>query len=195
MQKSKVIHPGMILQSAEGFYKVGRRLALEIVASDKDVQYALPAAVVNFSFATELYLKALRHLLKMPDTKQHGLWQLYNGLPVDVKAKIEANFIVERSQSKKELSGYRIVIKRNKSTEQPENIDEDNFSHVSLELKYLLETHCSAFVNWRYLYEGQSADMYFYAFNFDKADMFLKAIAPILTEKYEKVKNKYLFKN
>ena len=67
-QQSRVIHPGMILQSAEGFYKVGRRLALEIVEHDLDVVYALPAAVVNFSF-TELYLKALRYLLKMPDSK------------------------------------------------------------------------------------------------------------------------------
>jgi hypothetical protein len=76
----------------------------------------------------------------------------------------------------------------------PDNVDEEHFENTSNELKYHLETHNLAFEKWRYLYEVQNADMYFYTFSFGKADEFLKSLAPIIAEKYDKVKNKYFQK-
>ncbi len=74
-----------MLDIARGFYKTGYSLAIQIKKNEPQEGIQLLASgVVNFSLATELFLKAA-NLLTGKDIVGHKLWNLYKVLPLEIK--------------------------------------------------------------------------------------------------------------
>jgi len=87
---SKIYNARVTVEIGRGFYDIGLELATRVLQNKSESKfYSLSPAVVNFTFATELYLKALRKLIDLPDSGSHELLSLYSGIPVEEKKKIE----------------------------------------------------------------------------------------------------------
>lgn len=133
------------MQTAQGFYNVGTIGAKSIShASGTEAMIALPTTVVNFSFSTELLLKAL-HIMVYDKKKQGHSWvKLYNSLPDYIQEDIEF-YYDERlliDDAEKIFSHYSIAF----------DGDISNAPDVK-KLKSFLELHDNDFVKWRYLFE------------------------------------------
>lgn len=136
----------------------------------------LQTAVVNFSFAIELFLKGLYLITTGKDLRGHQFWNLYKQLPASIKSDIEKRYSEHKSKQDKELSSYKIVVtERNKSNKK------NHESKNNLTVNKLLKIHNKSFENWKYLYEVKS-EGYEYEYNFDLMDCFIKALIELINE-------------
>lgn len=169
--------PDYLFHIAQGFYDVGYHVAFQV---KKDNSYKgfqrLPTAVVNFSFAIELFLKGLHLITTGKDLKGHQFWNLYKQLPISIKSDIEERYSEHKSKKDKELSAYKIVVTQMNNSEGKNHESNDN-----LTVKELLKLHNKSFENWRYLYEVKS-EGYEYEYNFDLMDCFIKALIELINE-------------
>jgi HEPN domain. len=164
------------IEVADGFYQTGLSLAKHSHEAHYDRGYIwIPPGVVNFSFATELLLKATIFY----DLKQkpwgHKLYRLYQSLSEKTKQKIETSYKQYKKANEKvdSLPAYKITIRV--GDDNTDHSKETNFD----EIKNLLEIHSDSFENWRYIHEfGQEG--YCYEFDFKAMDAFYKALVDAL---------------
>ena len=131
--------------------------------------------MVNFSFATELLLKATIYYDLRKKHWGHKLYDLYLTLSEKTKKQIAENYKKYKLENDKVkyLPSYKIVIKR--ADDNSDNNKKSDFD----EIKNLLEIHSESFENWRYIHEfGEQG--YCYEFDFKAMDAFYKALKDTL---------------
>ncbi|MPQ49158.1 hypothetical protein GCQ56_19335 [Marinifilum sp. N1E240] len=175
-KKNKDSNYQFAIEIADGFYQSGLSIANHSHEDKSDRGYIwIPPGVVNFSFATELLLKAtiFYDLKKKP--WGHKLYDLYKSLSTETRLKIEEAYKLHKKENEavESLPAYKIIIR----------VGEDNSDHSQEtnvdEIKNLLEIHSESFENWRYIHEfGEEG--YCYEFDFKAMDAFYKAIQDIL---------------
>ena len=161
----------ILFHSAQGFFDIGYHLARE-VKKDESIKgfQRLAAAVVNFSFATELMLKGLHLLSNNQQTRGHRFWALFYSLPKSLKQEIEKDFKRNRCDVDENLTSYKMsVSKVDEKTKDGEETTE------IMSVKDLLILHNNSFENWRYLFEIRPGG-YEYEYNFPLMAAFLKTL-------------------
>lgn len=162
---------------AEGFYQTGVTLAKHCKKDNSERGYIwIPPGVVNFSFATELLLKAVIYYDQRKRVLGHKLYKLYQTISDSTQNRIVEAYKVFKKENEKDdsLTSYKISIRIDgKGTE-----DDDQKSNFD-EIKNLLEIHSDSFENWRYLYEFGS-EGYCYEFDYKAMDAFYKSLKVVL---------------
>lgn len=149
--KDKSTNTQFAIDVAEGFYQTGLSLAKHTHHDTSRHGYIwIPPGVVNFSFATELILKAVIYYGLRKKAWGHNFYKLYKNISESTKAQIEDKYREYKAENEKldTLPAYKIVINPANSKED-NNTKESNFD----EIKNLLETHGDSFENWRYIHE------------------------------------------
>ena len=175
-KSNKNVNFQFAISVAEGFYQTGLSLAKHTHTDDSKHGYIwIPTGVVNFSFATELLLKATIYYDTEKQVFGHELFKLYQTLTEKTKKEIEKAYKSYKSENEKEdfLPAYLIELKlKGETSEKTEKSDFE-------EIKNLLKIHCESFENWRYIYEfGETG--YSYEFDFKAMDAFYKALKDVL---------------
>lgn len=112
----------------------------------------LAVCASNLAFALEIYLKTLRTQIGLPARPSHGsghdLWNLYKGLPTQVKKQIEDRY--ERGRTTPSPTYASITFSFGRRPEPPVWADA---SEQSMELGEVLKRSKDVFVSWRYVFE------------------------------------------
>lgn len=176
-KQEKSTNSQFAIDIAEGFYQTGISLAKQAHHDNSRHGFIwIPPGVVNFSFATELILKAVIFYDLRKKAWGHKLFDLYQTLSEPTKAQIVENYKRHKLENQKldTLRSYKIVIGPANSNKGSGN-KESNFD----EIRNLLKIHSESFENWRYIYEfGQAG--YCYEFDFNAMDAFYKALKDVL---------------
>lgn len=159
--------PGAALRLPEGTFRRTPRGLGTIVG-----------AATNLSLALELYLKALRIVLRLPVPKSHNLRTLYGGLPGRTRAKIEKRYELLREKVPRPTpAGIRI-------TKGPATAPKlgDN-GQTDYDLPSVLRRSRDSFSSWRYIFEFRppSGSQYqSHQFEYLFIDMACRAIREII---------------
>jgi len=168
----KQINFQFAIHIAEGFYQTGKSLAINSKNDNSNHGYIwVPPGVVNFSFATELILKATIFYDSGVNAWGHNLYKLYLTLKNETRTSIEDSYKKNKIENdlKKDLPSFKLVICKADS-------NEDHSQETNLEeIKNLLELHSESFENWRYIHEF-GKEGYSYEFNFNAMDAFYLAL-------------------
>lgn len=177
------INQTMLLHSAKGFYENGIKLAktLNTNLGVKAFEIA-PVAAVNISFAAELLLKLLYHLVNNKVIIGHRLDKLFYSLDHNLRKQIEDRYNKNKVEFKNDI--YPIKLSFNTVNKNPyDQINE--FDIGNLKLKNLLKIHSDGFVKWRYAFDVEEK-YYSYEFNFNLMNEFIKALLSIIDRKINK---------
>lgn len=121
---------------AKAFWEIGKIADDMDTVLDMKSNFLFPMAI-NYSFACELYLKALSLHMESSCRRTHNLFELYNALDDDTKD------LLARKYEKNEQNGYQKHFK---------------------DLREMLKVHQNTFVDFRYAYEekmeGESISIY-----------------------------------
>lgn len=174
MKSPKSKSPEFAISLSEGFYQTGQSLAKHSHSDNATGFIWIAPGVVNFSFATELLLKAILMIDSNASIKGHKLFDLYKKIKPPTKQKIETIYNQKKSTKTNQLPAYRIVVVKDDS--------EDHKKDNNLkDIENILRLHSESFENWRYLYEfGEEG--YSYTFDFNAMDNFYNSLKEVLLE-------------
>ena len=112
----------------------------------------LAVCATNLAFALEIYLKCLRTQVGLPARPPkaggHDLWELYNGLPLQIKKEIEERY--ERGRTHPIPTYASITFAMSQRSGTPNWPD---FSKESMKLGDVLKRSKNVFIAWRYVFE------------------------------------------
>lgn len=189
-KKKKETNYQFAIEIAEGFYQTGLSVAKHSHEVKNDHGYIwIPPGVVNFSFATEILLKATIFYDLRQNAWGHKLYDLYQTLSEQTKQNIETSYKLYKKENIKvdSLPAYKIAI--SVGDNNTDRSKESNFN----EIKNLLEIHSDSFENWRYVYEfGEEG--YCYEFDFKAMDAFYRALSDSLKVMLKKEKASFEMK-
>jgi len=118
----------------------------------------LVASATQLSLALELYLKALRMILKMPIPTTHDLWRLYNNLPITIKSTFEDKYNLVNSTKGGELAEFSIIMLVSDNPNEPTPKFSKDIKKI--DLNSILKRSKDAFQTWRYIHEGGKSGEY-----------------------------------
>lgn len=116
----------------------------------------LAVCATNLAFALEIYLKCLRTQVGLPARSRgsgHDLWELYEGLPPQIKSEIEERY--ERGRTNPHPAHASITFAIGRSPDPPIWSD---FSKKLMELGEVLKRSKDVFVSWRYVFEVRKSE-------------------------------------
>ena len=144
---------GAAIETAEGFYVAGVESSPRRIESDGEPLLGrIAAGSVNLSLSLELYLKSLFMGLEIKPPHGHRLDSLYNALPERVREVIRRGYESKQITPPEE---HDFVLRRVlASTDPARNLERAEVQiDLNPDIDTLLETHCEAFVRWRYVHE------------------------------------------
>ena len=98
-----------LVLNAQGFYNTAFQAAKVLQIAEGDDAFSIVApAIVNFSFAIELLLKGILHVLGK-DLDKHNLSALYNQIPRLIKSDIENEYQQQHPKRCKDLGFYKLT--------------------------------------------------------------------------------------
>ncbi|SNQ42325.1 HEPN domain-containing protein [Cellulophaga lytica] len=188
MSKNLRIHIPIQYYSAKGFYKNGRILAEQLsveskVVNNTKVYELISVATVNYSFAVELYLKLLIEYTTGHKKSGHNLEVLFKMLKDEIKLQIEEKYIKKKKIKNPDLKAFMFSMH---SCNERDSSKKSNIANLSL--SDLLRVHNSSFVEWRYLYEINSEEYYYYEYNFKLMDDFITSLIEVIKEHIDIIK-------
>ena len=173
------------LYSALGFYKEGKKIAKKINNKIGNEGFELiSVATVSYSFSAELLLKLLVSLISGKKIKnEHKLEKLYNKVPLEYQSEIEKKYELKKETKNEKLKPIKLCF--NAHIDNKENSkDENNITQLSI--TELLKIHSESFIKWRYLYEINENEYYYYEFNFKLMDDLINSIIEVINEQINK---------
>lgn len=174
MKVPKLKSPEFAISLSEGFYQTGQSLAKHSHSDNVTGFIWIAPGVVNFSFATELLLKAVLMIDSNTSTKGHKLLDLYKKIRLQTRQKIEILYNKKKSDQTNQLPAYRIVVVKDDKEDHKKDNDLKDIENI-------LKIHSESFENWRYLYEfGEEG--YKYTFDFKAMDNFYNSLKDVLAE-------------
>lgn len=149
----------MLAANANEFHQVGYGLAARIKSAlvTKGFEVMVPAAV-NFSLASELYLKAVHTMTGRPAAEIHKLWELFRTLPEFLRIQFE--------------NKYKEAIDANQI--KPLEILPNGNAQID-NIETLLLKHNDSFVQWRYVHEIKKTN-HTYSFDFPRMHIFCQVL-------------------
>ena len=180
MNKQQNITPDFLFHIAQGFYSIAYNLAAKLKNDNSTFGFQMIApAVVNFSFAVELFLKGLYAISKKSDLSGHRFYDLYRQLPISIKEKVELKYREQLLSTDDKLTKIKIVM--SKASESEKTSKEESKTNDSMSVADLLLIHNDSFTNWRYLYET-NAGGYEHEFDFKLINCFVRALIEVINE-------------
>jgi hypothetical protein len=144
----------------------------------------LIASATTLSLGLELYLKALRTQAELPIPRTHHLLSLYNDLPHDMRAAVEAQYEKTKpSIGNGKTIEFILEIECGPAFSEVIKEENDKTSNPPRDhsLKSILERSSDAFVTWRYLHEGgQEGELRTYSYEFGCLNAAAKSLRTIV---------------
>jgi hypothetical protein len=110
MNKQSNISPDLLFHIANGFYDIGYSIASKAKNEQYEIRpQRLATAVVNFSFAVELYLKMLYAITTKSVLTGHQFLYLYKQLPDSIKSMVEGKYNENKQKAGRELGKFKIT--------------------------------------------------------------------------------------
>jgi hypothetical protein len=113
----------------------------------------LAVCATNLAFALEIYLKCLRAQLGLGQARGHDLWELYCGLPSDIKSEIESRYERGRTNPSPAYAYISFAL-----TQRPDKPIWQDLGLASMNLEDVLKRSKDVFVSWRYVFEFRNAE-------------------------------------
>lgn len=141
----------ILLKSAEGFYTTGVYTAENLNGNNVvEVNTLVPCAVVNMTFACELYFKGLIFLQTGKQASGHSLMGLYSRISSDYQKKIKLYYDERLDLIKKQNKLSSFQLQYETSTKKTTK------STVPKDFADFLRKHDLHFQHWRYVFETET---------------------------------------